>query len=263
MLPAHEHTRRAREFLAVSRRLEQITTDYDILRAAIDHMVAQSTWYEERGEKNAFALTSPPAGTSPMTILPSEKARSLLHNNLDNLKQDIELVRSYNRLYRVRSKIGINECFAMVNQINAEVRQLDSRLRMDASQADTHQQNNRAALESASIASASRADNRALNSIQFMTMLFLPASLVSSIFGMGFFNTSVEDDGRTTFTASNKWWLWLAVSVPVTCICFIAIAVGTFLAKRKEQKSNSLTNAELAKTEGAMAVDRINSYKTA
>ena len=131
MLPAYEHTRRAREFLAVSRRLEQITTDYDILRAAIDYMVAQSIWYEERGKKNAFALDSPQSETPSMTIFPSEKARSLLHNTFDSLKQDIELVRSYNRLYRVRSKIGINECFAMVNQINAEVRRLAFQFNID------------------------------------------------------------------------------------------------------------------------------------
>lgn len=50
-------------------------------------------------------------------------------------------------------------------------------------------------------------------------MIFLPGSLISSIFGMGFFSTSLGTEGRgAVFTASNKWWLYFAVAVPLTVI---------------------------------------------
>lgn len=49
-----------------------------------------------------------------------------------------------------------------------------------------------------------------------MSMLFLPASLVSSIFGMGFFSTSAGADGKSVFVVSGNWWLYIAVSVPLT-----------------------------------------------
>ena len=50
-------------------------------------------------------------------------------------------------------------------------------------------------------------------------MLFLPGSLISSIFGMGFFSTSsATGGGGAVFTASNKWWIYLAIAVPLTII---------------------------------------------
>lgn len=72
------------------------------------------------------------------------------------------------------------------------------------------------ASESTQIARASHQDNRSLRIIQIMSMLFLPASLVSSIFGMGFFNTSAGNDGKSVFVVSGSWWLYIAVSVPLT-----------------------------------------------
>ena len=66
-----------------------------------------------------------------------------------------------------------------------------------------------------------------------MTMLFLPASLVSSFFGMGFFSTDQDPSGHSLFVVSQKWWLWLAVSVPVTIVCFTVVAYMTYWTKRK------------------------------
>lgn len=52
-------------------------------------------------------------------------------------------------------------------------------------------------------------------------MIFLPASLVSSIFGMGFFNTSPRPDGSAEFTISKNWWWYLAIAIPVTLALWV------------------------------------------
>ena len=69
-------------------------------------------------------------------------------------------------------------------------------------------------------------------------MLFLPASLVSSIFGMGFFSTSPDENGKAVFTISHKWWVYLAISVPLTIVCLASM--GCYNAVFKSKKSQSL-----------------------
>jgi len=83
--------------------------------------------------------------------------------------------------------------------------------------------NLRMATESTQIARASHQDSRALRVIQILSIIFLPASLVSSIFGMGFFSTSQGDDGQALFMISNSWWLYVAISVPLTVLCLVFI----------------------------------------
>ena len=77
------------------------------------------------------------------------------------------------------------------------------------------------ATESTQIARASHQDSQALRGIQILSMFFLPASLVSSIFGMGFFSTSRGANGHAIFTISSSWWLYLAISVPLTVLCLM------------------------------------------
>jgi len=77
------------------------------------------------------------------------------------------------------------------------------------------------ARESTQIARASHQDSRALRIIQILSMLFLPASLVASIFGMGFFNTSADADGAATIIVSGKWWWYIAISIPLTLGCLV------------------------------------------
>lgn len=87
------------------------------------------------------------------------------------------------------------------------------------------------ATESTQIARASHQDSRALRIIQILSMLFLPASLVSSIFGMGFFNTSQGTDGQAVFTVSNDWWLYIAISLPLTVFCLMFMACYNIASK--------------------------------
>ena len=92
------------------------------------------------------------------------------------------------------------------------------------------------AAESTQIARASHQDNRSLRIIQIMSMLFLPASLVASIFGMGFFNTSQGDNGESIFTISSNWWMFVAVSIPLT-VTVLSVMGGYRIIDRRKGNS--------------------------
>lgn len=102
------------------------------------------------------------------------------------------------------------------------------------------------ATESTQIAHASHQDSRALRVIQILSMLFLPASLVSSIFGMGFFSTSQGTDGQATFMISHNWWLYVAISVPLTALCLIFMGSYNVAVKWKAGKVTRILDTEEA-----------------
>ncbi len=93
------------------------------------------------------------------------------------------------------------------------------------------------ATESTQIARSSHQDSRSLWIIQILSMLFLPASLVSSIFGMGFFSTSQGTDGRAVFTISHNWWLYIAISVPLTVVCLVSMGFYNVAFKSRARRS--------------------------
>lgn len=90
--------------------------------------------------------------------------------------------------------------------------------------------------ESTSVAVASHQDNRSLRIIQIMSMIFLPASFVSGIFGMGFFSTSTGNHDEPVFVVSHNWWLYLAVAVPLTALVLVFVAL--YQARENGKKSN-------------------------
>ena len=57
-----------------------------------------------------------------------------------------------------------------------------------------------------------------MKTIATLTMLFLPATFVSSLFGTNFFalQSSPAGDGGTTFLVSEIWWVYVATAVPLT-----------------------------------------------
>ena len=101
------------------------------------------------------------------------------------------------------------------------------------------------ATESTQLARASHKDSRALRVIQILSILFLPASLISSIFGMGFFTTSQGADGQAIFSVSNKWWLYIAISIPVTILCLIFMG-GYQIAFKLKAKRETPSDPERA-----------------
>ena len=69
------------------------------------------------------------------------------------------------------------------------------------------------------IARDTKNDSAAMKTIAALTMIFLPATAVSSFFGMAFFN---GQGGVLTVTAD--WWLFLAATLPITVILFMVWA---------------------------------------
>ena len=67
-----------------------------------------------------------------------------------------------------------------------------------------------------SIAQATKNDSAAMKTIAALTMIFLPATAVSSFFGMAFFN---GQGGELTVTPD--WWLFLAATIPITIMLFL------------------------------------------
>ncbi|KAK9791968.1 hypothetical protein SCARD494_07375 [Seiridium cardinale] len=177
-----DYTARSRAFLALSRQIHQISTDYDILTSSIEHLKAQVAWFGKQSEARVADHI--------------EDAQSAMEDIFENLEKEVKLIGVYTRLYLERSKIGVDECYAMINQRDSEL--------------------------NIQIAQASNQDNRSLRIIQILSMIFLPGSLVSSVFGMGFFSTSPSDEGgEAVFAASSRWWLYFAVSVPLTIIVMV------------------------------------------
>lgn len=110
---------------------------------------------------------------------------------------------------------------------------------------NTSQVNLRMATESTQIARASHQDSRSLRIIQILSMLFLPASLVSSIFGMGFFNTSQGTDGQAIFTISHSWWLYIAISVPLTILSMVLWCYYNAIFKSKAKGALDMEKASM------------------
>lgn len=67
-----------------------------------------------------------------------------------------------------------------------------------------------------SIAQATKNDSAAMKTIAALTMVFLPATAVSSFFGMAFFNGQ-----GGSLTVTSNWWIFLATTIPTTLMLFL------------------------------------------
>lgn len=69
-------------------------------------------------------------------------------------------------------------------------------------------------------------DNRSLRVTQLLGAVFLPSSLISSIFGVGFFSTDVDDSSdnvRAVFAVSGNWWWYPAGTLPLTAMIVLLL----------------------------------------
>ncbi|KAH7323493.1 hypothetical protein BKA65DRAFT_510930 [Rhexocercosporidium sp. MPI-PUGE-AT-0058] len=61
-------------------------------------------------------------------------------------------------------------------------------------------------------------DSKSMKTIAFLTLFFLPASTVASIFGSQFFNLSIDQDGTSHFIFTHWFWIMWVIVVPITGI---------------------------------------------
>ncbi|KAL8661329.1 MAG: hypothetical protein Q9202_005694 [Teloschistes flavicans] len=66
------------------------------------------------------------------------------------------------------------------------------------------------------IAFETKRDSDAMKTIAALTMVFLPATFVATLFGMVFFTV---DSGRSSKLRVNPyWWVYLAATIPLTML---------------------------------------------
>ena len=91
------------------------------------------------------------------------------------------------------------------------------------------------AKRSASIAYETRRDSAAMKTIATLTMLYLPATFVSSLFGTNFFALSTNGPGNPVFVVSELWWMYLVSAVPLTLLNLFVWRV--WLRRRMKRQS--------------------------
>lgn len=104
---ASDCTERVQAFLAFSRQIQQISTDYDVLDATLEHLQSESQWLQDYT-----------VGASMQNEI---ELRVSLQETFNSFLREAKLIRTYSNLYNERSKIGVSEGFALVNQRDAEV----------------------------------------------------------------------------------------------------------------------------------------------
>ncbi|KAL3475570.1 hypothetical protein BJX99DRAFT_157936 [Aspergillus californicus] len=71
------------------------------------------------------------------------------------------------------------------------------------------------------IAEATKRDSEAMKTIAMMTIFYLPASFVATLFSMGIFNFDFESGKKGTISLSGYWWIYAVVTIPLTISTFL------------------------------------------
>ena len=208
---AAELTARARTFMTMARQIGNVLVDYDVYLASLALLQEVYAWIREQ---------DPPDGVSAHDW----RAAHLVFDgrSFQTVRQEFELLQRYGRLYMERTTIGNSESDALVNQHDAEL-------------------NKAMAAESTFIARSAQREGQSLRVIQYLGLFFLPLSLCTSIFGMGFFGTSPNADNTgTAFLIADAWWWFLALALPFTALT-LAITLGSawWSAKKVEKRRGS------------------------
>lgn len=75
-----------------------------------------------------------------------------------------------------------------------------------------------------------------MKTIALVTMLFPPATFVSSFLGTNLVALEVGADGRTRFVVSHLWWIYLVSAVPLTMATLLA---WLYFVKRRSRKERA------------------------
>lgn len=146
------------------------------------------------------------------------------------------------RRIRNQSKAIFNLMIQRDNQLNLTIAEHSRRL---------NKVNTEIATSSAKIAEESRRDSASMKTIAVLTLLFLPATSVASIFSMSMFNFNNGPSGQVV-SSPQYLWLYFAITIPLT----IAILVGWLVFYYKFQKPRNRRNKDLEVLLEPMPPDR-------
>ncbi|KAL8727233.1 MAG: hypothetical protein Q9166_006197 [cf. Caloplaca sp. 2 TL-2023] len=122
----------------------------------------------------------------------------------------------------VASSLGL--CASLSRESFEQVRTLRNRIRIQLSVSkvanliaqNDSRTNISIADASRRIAFETRRDSDAMKTIAALTMVFLPATFVATLFGMVFF--TVDSDSGSHFRVNPLWWIYLVVTIPLTLL---------------------------------------------
>lgn len=61
-------------------------------------------------------------------------------------------------------------------------------------------------------------DSASMHTIAMLTMIFLPGTLIATLFSSAFFNFSLSDSGSPTAYLSPFFWIFWVIALPCTAI---------------------------------------------
>ncbi|KAK3722457.1 hypothetical protein LTR37_002449 [Vermiconidia calcicola] len=113
------------------------------------------------------------------------------------------------------------------------------------------------------MARSSHRDGQALRIIQYLGLVFLPLSLCTSVFGMGFFSTNFDprDPSKPLFSVADCWWWFLAFAVPFTIVVLVIAwcSTGWTTAKEEERRRSDMTDLEKMLSYEMTVTDKLDS----
>ena len=202
----------------MARQMGNVMVDYEVYLAGLALIEEVYAWIRDQ---------APPAGTSVQ-----EWRRA--HHDFDGrcfatVRREFELLRRYGELYEDRTKIGNDESTALVNQHDADMNKVMS-------------------AESTAIARSAHRDGQSLRVIQYLGLFFLPLSLCTSVFGMGFFGASpAEDGGGVAFVVADSWWWFLALALPFTVVVLLVTLSTSWWSTKQVDKRRASSVGDIEK----------------
>ncbi|KIW63289.1 hypothetical protein, variant [Phialophora macrospora] len=102
------------------------------------------------------------------------------------------------------------------------------------------------------LARASRSDSNTMKAITILTMVFLPATFVCSLFSTGFFDftAAADEDGSNlgathrTMRIAGQFWIYFAVAVPLTILVLSICAAWLQWSARQEDDGGDKASVE-------------------
>ena len=92
------------------------------------------------------------------------------------------------------------------------------------------------AKKSATIAYETRRDGAAMKTMATVTMLYLPATFVCSLFGTNLVALSTNDPADPVFVVSGLWWMYLVAAVPLTLLNLLVWRVWLAWRMRRQNR---------------------------
>ncbi|ENH62937.1 hypothetical protein FOC1_g10006403 [Fusarium oxysporum f. sp. cubense race 1] len=87
------------------------------------------------------------------------------------------------------------------------------------------------------IAIATKLDSEAMITIAKLTMFYLPATFVATLFSMGIFNFDFDDGKNGRLYISSQWWLYIIFAIPLTLGTFYWFRAATRSHKQASKKA--------------------------